>query len=150
MLEIRHLKARMEKERVPRGVDPRRHMKLGPGGLSDVEFAVQILQLTHGRKHPALIVTSTFEAIRAAANAELVAERQARLLVDAYSFLMRLRNRLFFIAGRPVDLFPTKPEELEALGVAMGFSEQPRQELDDEYLRATRRIRQICEPLIYG
>ena len=150
LAEIRHLKARMEKERVPRGVDPRRHMKLGPGGMSDVEFAVQIVQLTHGAEVPALRVPGTFEAIAAAAEARLIDERQERLLTDSYSFLMRVRNRLFFIAGRPVDVLPTKPEELEALGVAMGFSDQPRQELEEEYLRATRRVRRICEPLIYG
>jgi hypothetical protein len=63
---------------------------------------------------------------------------------------MRLRNRLFFMAGRPIDVMPTKPEELEAIGVAMGFEDQPRQEVEEEYLRVTRRVRGVCEPLIYG
>ena len=48
--QIRHLKARMERERIPRGTDPRRHLKLGPGGLSDVEFSAQILQLQHAHR----------------------------------------------------------------------------------------------------
>jgi glutamate-ammonia-ligase adenylyltransferase len=148
--EIRHLKARMERERIPRGVEPRRHLKLGPGTLSDVEFALQIMQMTHGHKDADLTATNTFDAIAAARKAELIDEMQARRLLDGYSFLMRLRNRLFFIAGRPVDVMPTKPEELEALGVAMGFSDQPRQEIEEEYLRVTRRLRTVCEPLIYG
>jgi glutamate-ammonia-ligase adenylyltransferase len=61
-----------------------------------------------------------------------------------------LRNRLFFLVGRPQDSLPVKPEDLEALGVSMGFKEQPRQEIEEEYLRVTRRARRVCEPLIYG
>jgi glutamate-ammonia-ligase adenylyltransferase len=149
LAEIRHLKARMERERVPRGTDPRRHMKLGPGGTSDIEFAVQILQFKHGHEIEELRDTSTLGALRAAAAHALLDHETARRLDSAYRFLTRLRNRLFFIAGRPVDAVPTKPEEMEALGIAMGFIEQPRQELEEAYLRTTRVTRRIAEPLIY-
>ena len=50
--EIRRLKARMESERLPRGADPTTHTKLGRGGLSDVEWTVQLLQLQHGARQP--------------------------------------------------------------------------------------------------
>src|SRR5690606_6598249 len=63
---MRTLKARMENERLPRGTDPRRHLKLGPGGLSDVEWSVQILPLRHGHAHATLRTTRTLEAIVAA------------------------------------------------------------------------------------
>ena len=148
--EIRHLKARMERERIPRGTDPRRHLKLGPGGLSDVEFAVQVLQLQHAASDPALRRAGTFESLRASTTAGLVDPEDARKMLAAYAFLMRLRNRLFFISGKPVDVLPTKPEDLEALGVAMGFTDQPRQEVEERYLRVTRRARKVAEPLIYG
>ena len=46
--EIRRIKARVETERLPRGTDPKLHLKLGPGGLADVEWTVQLLQLKHG------------------------------------------------------------------------------------------------------
>ena len=49
-----------------------------------------------------------------------------------------------------VEEQPVRPEDLEALGVAMGFADQPRQELEEEYLRVTRRARKVAEPLIYG
>ncbi len=150
LAEIRHLKARMERERIPRGVDPRRHMKLGPGGLSDIEFGVQVLQLTHGHRFPSLQVANTYDAIDAARKEGLVAEDAARHLSEGYSFLMRLRNRLFFMVARPTDALPAKPEDLEALGVALGFTDQPRQEIEEAYLRVTRRARRVCEPLIYG
>jgi glutamate-ammonia-ligase adenylyltransferase len=148
--EIRHLKARMERERVPRGTDPRRHMKMGPGGLADVEFAVQILQLIHGGDNQEVRAGNTLAALDAARRAGAVPEDDALRLADGYLFLMRLRNRLFFMTGRPVDALPAKPEDLEALGIALGYTGQPRQEVEEEYLRVTRRVRRISEPLIYG
>jgi glutamate-ammonia-ligase adenylyltransferase len=150
LAEVRRLKARMERERIPRGVDPRRHFKLGPGGTSDVEFAVQVLQFEHGDDVEPLRVTGTLDALRAATEHELVAEEDARKLDTSYRWLTRLRNRLFLMMGRPLDVLPTKPEDMEALGIAMGFLEQPRQELEEAYLRTTRVTRRIAEPLIYG
>ncbi|MGH2819199.1 MAG: bifunctional [glutamine synthetase] adenylyltransferase/[glutamine synthetase]-adenylyl-L-tyrosine phosphorylase, partial [Actinomycetota bacterium] len=147
--EIRHLKARMEKERVGRA-DPRRHLKMGPGGLADIEFAVQLLQFTHGHAIEEMRTTSTLEALDAAEGAGLVTPMHAARLRDAYVFLMRLRNALFLMSGRPGDVLPAKPEDLEALGIAMGFEEQPRQELEEHCLRVTRRARQVAHPLIYG
>jgi glutamate-ammonia-ligase adenylyltransferase len=149
LAEIRHLKARMEKERIPRGTDPRRHLKLGPGGISDIEFAVQILQHSHAHRAEGLRVTNTLAALDAARLEGLIADREARWLADGYTFLSRLRNRLYLMAGRGVDVLPVKPERLEALGIAMGFTDQPRQELEEAYLRVTRRVRRVAEPIIY-
>lgn len=148
--QMRHLKARMERERIPRGVDPRRHLKMGPGGIADVEFAVQLLQRRSAQRHRALCVQGTLPALHAALSAELIEPDDAARLQDAYLFLMELRNRMFFIAGRPVDVLPTKPEELESVGIAMGSRNQPRQEIEERYLRVTRRARKVAEKLIYG
>ena len=147
--EMRHLKARMEKERIGRGIDPRRHLKLGPGGLSDVEFAVQLLQRRHGHAGASLRAASTVDALRACTEAELISEEDERILRDAYDFLMRLRNRAFFLSARPVDVLPSRPEDLEALAIAMGYDHQPRQELEDAYLRLTRRARRVAKRVIY-
>lgn len=147
--QIRHLKARMERERIKRGTDPRRHLKLGPGGMSDIEFAAQVLQQRHGHEHEAMRVCGTVAAIEGARTAELLDPDAALSLIDAFMFLLRIRNRLFFLQGRPVDVLPVKPEELEALGIGMGFTDQPRQELEDVYRRITRRARRVCEPIIY-
>jgi glutamate-ammonia-ligase adenylyltransferase len=148
--EIRHLKARMERERIPRGTEPRRHIKLGPGGMSDVEFAVQLLQMRNGGIQEGLRTTNTKEAIQAAGGLELLGGEDGDQLLGGYSFLEQVRNHLFLMAARPVDVLPVRPEELEALGIAMGFHEQPRQEVEEAYLRTTRRIRRIAEPLVYG
>jgi glutamate-ammonia-ligase adenylyltransferase len=150
LAEIRHLKARMEKERIPRGLDPRRHIKLGPGGMSDVEFSVQVMQLRFGHSVSDLMTTSTRGALEAARDAELLSVEEATWLEEAYSFLAKARNRLFFMAGKPVDAFPTRPEDLESLGIALGFADAPRQEVEEEFLRVTRRARKIAEKMIYG
>ncbi len=150
LTEIRHLKARMERERIPRRVAPRLHIKMGPGGMADIEFAVQLVQLRHAHQVPALRVANTVEALAAATQAELMTDTEGTRLTEAYLFLARLRDRLFFMTGKPVDVLPGKPEDLEALGIAMGYADQPRQELENAYLRLTRRARQVAERLIYG
>ena len=150
LAEIRHLKVRMERERVPKSADARNHIKFGPGGLSDIEFAVQLLQLRHGHEMASLRVTNTLEALEASQRKGVLSEGDARRLKDAYTFLMALRNRLFFLHGRPVDVLPNRPEDVEAAGIAMGYHDQPRQELQEAYLRVTRRARKVAEPLIYG
>jgi glutamate-ammonia-ligase adenylyltransferase len=150
LTQVRHLKARMEKERVPKGIDPRRHLKLGPGGIADVEFAVQLLQRTHGHAHAELRVTGTLEALAAAEELGLVSQEDAARLREAFTFLMELRNRIFFLFAKPVDALPAKPEELEALGIAMGAKAQPRQEIEERFLRVSRRARKVAERLIYG
>jgi glutamate-ammonia-ligase adenylyltransferase len=149
IVEIRHLKVRMEKERIPRGSDPRRHLKLGPGGLSDIDFAVQFLQQQHGDRVEGLRTVSTFQALAAATAADLLTEQESRFLREAYLFLMRLRNRLLFMFGRPNDSLPVKPEELEALGIGMGLTAQPRQELEETYRRITRRARKVYERVMF-
>ena len=70
--EVRRIKARVEAERLPRGADPARHLKLGRGGLSDVEWLAQLLQLQHAGRHPELRTTSTVEALEAAASLGLL------------------------------------------------------------------------------
>ena len=148
--EIRHLKARMEKERVPRGTEARRNLKFGPGGLADVEFSAQILQLRHAHESAELQVTGTLGALEACWREGLLSDAEALRLAEAHRFLMKARNRMFLMAGRPQDALPGKPEELEALGVAMGYTDQPRQEMEEDYLRLTRRARRVAERVIYG
>ena len=111
---------------------------------------MQLLQRVHGHEHAELRTTSTLGALRACRAAGLLTASDANVLGEAYVFLMRLRNRAFFLSGRPADVLPTRPEDLEALAVALGYEDQPRQELEDAYRRITRRTRRIAERIIYG
>ena len=82
--DIRKLKSRMETERIPKGVPRERHLKLGPGGLSDVEWTIQLLQLQHAHAHPGLRTTSTLGALRLLARLELLEQPQAERLEQAW------------------------------------------------------------------
>jgi glutamate-ammonia-ligase adenylyltransferase len=114
--EIRRLKARMEAERLPRGADRALHTKLGPGGLSDVEWAVQLLQLQYGGQDPALRTTGTRAAMRAAVAAGLLADEDRALLEAAWCESTRMRNGITVVRGRPGDQVPTSPRELAGIG----------------------------------
>src|SRR5262249_6682569 len=72
IVEIRRIRARVDSERLPRGADPALHAKLGRGGLADIEWTVQLLQLRYGFEVPELRVTRTLPALDAARRAELV------------------------------------------------------------------------------
>ncbi|WP_055516282.1 bifunctional [glutamine synthetase] adenylyltransferase/[glutamine synthetase]-adenylyl-L-tyrosine phosphorylase, partial [Streptomyces aurantiacus] len=119
--EIRRLKARMETERMPRGADPTLHTKLGRGGLSDVEWTVQLLQLRHGAAQPGLRTTRTREALAAACAAELISREDAATLDEAWVLATRVRNAVMLVRGRAGDTFPSDGRELAAVGRYLGY-----------------------------
>ncbi|KES07355.1 glutamate-ammonia-ligase adenylyltransferase [Streptomyces toyocaensis] len=148
--EIRRLKARMESERLPRGADPKLHAKLGPGGLSDVEWTVQLLQLRHGAGEPGLRTTRTREALAAARAAGLISEEDAGILDEAWVLATRVRNAVMLVRGRAGDTFPTVPRELAAVGRYLGYGPGHAGDMLDAYRRTARRARGVVEELFYG
>ncbi|MFC7221135.1 bifunctional glutamine-synthetase adenylyltransferase/deadenyltransferase, partial [Streptomyces polyrhachis] len=147
--EIRRLKARMEAERLPRGADPRTHAKLGRGGLSDVEWTVQLLQLRHGARLPALRTTRTRTALAAAHEAGLLDAEDAQVLDEAWLLASRVRNAVMLVRGRPGDTFPAEGRELGAVARYLGYGPGHAGELLDDYRRTTRRARGVVERVFY-
>lgn len=148
--QMRRLKARMETERVPRGVDPRRHLKLGPGGLSDIEWTVQLLQLKHGAECAELRDTRTQTSLSAAANAGYLDNDAAQILSETWSFLARLRNAISLWTGRSADVLPTGHVDLEGVGRLMRLPVPAAQELENQVLRKTRQARAVVEEWYFG
>ncbi|WP_225830923.1 bifunctional [glutamine synthetase] adenylyltransferase/[glutamine synthetase]-adenylyl-L-tyrosine phosphorylase [Streptomyces sp. NK08204] len=148
--EIRRLKARMESERLPRGADPRLHTKLGPGGLSDVEWTVQLLQLRHGWAEPGLRTTRTREALAAARAAGLISGEDAAVLDESWVLATQVRNAVMLVRGRAGDTFPTDPRELAAVGRYLGYGAGHAGDMLDAYRRTTRRARTVVAELFYG
>ncbi|MFG3345009.1 bifunctional [glutamine synthetase] adenylyltransferase/[glutamine synthetase]-adenylyl-L-tyrosine phosphorylase [Streptomyces sp. NPDC048018] len=148
--EIRRLKARMETERLPRGADPTLHAKLGRGGLSDVEWTVQLLQMRHGWAEPGLRTTRTREALAAARAAGLMGTDEAQILDEAWVLASRVRNAVMLVRGRPGDTFPSEPRELAAVGRYLGYGPGRVGEMVDDYRRVTRRARAVVDELFYG
>ena len=144
---IRAIKARVESERIPADEDPDFHLKLGPGGLSDVEFLTQILQLRHGGAIPDLRVTGTFPALTALREHGLLTTTDYNSLHDSYLFCTRVRLRLHLQSGRPSDSLPTDQEAAARLAASLGFDRTG--ELREQYMRYTRRARRTFESLFF-
>jgi glutamate-ammonia-ligase adenylyltransferase len=141
--EIRRVKARVDAERLPRGADPNTHTKLGRGGLADVEWTVQLLQLRHAHNLPALHNTSTLETLDAIAAAELLDEDDVERLRQAWLTATRARNALVLVRGKPTDQLPGPGRQLNAVAVAAGWPGDDGGEFLDNYLRVTRRAKAV-------
>lgn len=141
--EIRRIKARVDAERLPRGADPNTHTKLGRGGLADVEWTVQLLQLRFADKIPALHNTSTLETLNAIGAAELIAEGDVDQLRQAWLTATRARNALVLVRGKPTDQLPGPGRQLNAVALASGWADGDGGEFLDNYLRVTRRAKAV-------
>lgn len=148
LVEMRKLKARMESERLPRGADPTLNLKLGRGGLSDVEWTVQLLQMRHGHELNSLRTTSTLTALAAAKNEKLLTESEFEILTKAWQRATKIRNGLMLAKNKPTDQIPTQVGDLRALTFVLG--EDSYAELMEDYRRTTRRARSVMEQIFYG
>src|SRR5690606_21342672 len=131
------IKARVESERLPQGADPARHLKLGRGSLSDVEWFVQLLQLQHGAAVPGLRTTSTLRALAAAVEAGLVGEEDAAKLRAAWLIASRARSAMTLWTARTADLLPTDRQQLEGVARLLEYPPGSASRLEETYLRTT-------------
>jgi glutamate-ammonia-ligase adenylyltransferase len=148
--EVKRIKARVEAERLPQAADPARHLKLGRGSLSDVEWFVQLLQLEHGASVPGLRTTSTLSALAAAASNGLVSELDAGKLRDAWILASRVRSALTLWSTKTTDVLPTDRAQLEGVARILSYPPGSASRLEDDYLRTTRLARQVFERQFYG
>lgn len=151
--EVRRIKARVESERMPRGIDPARHVKLGRGGISDVEWTVQLLQLQHAHVRPELRTTSTLEALDALAAAGLLDPADAVVLREAWVLASGIRNAAVLWSGRVGgthgDLLPVDRHDLAGVSRILDYPAGAASDLEEDYLRASRRCRQVVERVFY-
>jgi glutamate-ammonia-ligase adenylyltransferase len=141
--EIRRIKARIEAERLPRGADPNTHTKLGRGGLADIEWTVQLLQLRHAHEIEALHNTSTLQSLDVIAEHGLAEQDEVDLLRQAWLTATRARNALVLVRGKPTDQLPGPGRQLNAVAVAAGWHNDDGGEFLDNYLRVTRRAKAV-------
>lgn len=148
--DIRKLKARMDSERMPRGQDPKRNLKLGPGGLSDVEWTVQLLQLQHAAEHPELRTTGTIEALHRLTELRLVDPLDAQKLEQSWELASRLRNAIVLTKARASDAIPTDARDLAAMSHLLGRGFGQASELLEEWSRAARRSAMVTDRLFWS
>lgn len=148
--EIRRIKARVETERLPQGADPKRHLKLGKGSLSDVEWAVQLLQLQHGNQHPSIRSPHTLPALEECVKENLIAAHDAKVLESAWLLASRVRAASVLWANKRTDVLPADRKQLEGIARILEYPPFSSTQLEQDYLAATRRARAVFERVFYG
>ncbi|MEU0544873.1 bifunctional [glutamine synthetase] adenylyltransferase/[glutamine synthetase]-adenylyl-L-tyrosine phosphorylase [Nocardia sp. NPDC005978] len=148
--EIRRIKARVDSERLPRGANPATHTKLGRGGLADIEWTVQLLQLQYAHRVPALHNTSTLQSLDAIEAAGLVGAEDVELLRDAWITATKARNALVLVRGKPADQLPGPGNLLSAVARVAGWPNDDGSEFLDNYMRVTRRAKTVVERVFGG
>lgn len=126
-----------------------RHIKLGSGGIVDIEFIAQFLQLAYGSTHSILRVNNTLAALEAARHARLLPDPDVAQLRDSYRFLRTVQNRLRVVADRETSALPQDPGRLDRLARRLGYGVDdggtPGERLLADYQRHTGRVRGIYE-----
>ena len=143
---IQAMRHRMEVERTKAGSQGA-HVKLGSGGIVDIEFLVQYLQLCHGRSRPGMRTPNTLQALRASAAEGMLPAAEAIVLEESYRFLRRVENRLRIVADLSVNTLPAAPAKLEKLAKRMGYMPRSgvgaREQFLEDYTAHTVRVRAI-------
>ncbi|HET6209038.1 MAG TPA: bifunctional [glutamine synthetase] adenylyltransferase/[glutamine synthetase]-adenylyl-L-tyrosine phosphorylase [Jatrophihabitans sp.] len=150
VLEIRRIKARVDAERMPRGADPNTHTKLGRGGLADVEWTVQLLQLRWAGQLAELRTTGTLPALAAAVRTGRLGADDAAALEAAWRFASRARDAIMLVQDKPGDQLPKPGRSLRAVGEVLGYPPDFQAgQLIDDYRRVARRARKVVESAFY-
>ncbi|MBS4754653.1 bifunctional [glutamine synthetase] adenylyltransferase/[glutamine synthetase]-adenylyl-L-tyrosine phosphorylase [Nocardioides sp. zg-ZUI104] len=149
IVEVRRIKGRVDKERLPRGADPNLHLKLGRGGLADIEWTVQLLQLRFGAQVPGLRTTQTLAALDAAAEADLITADDAQTLTASWRMASRVRNGMVLARGRASDQFPRSILERRTVAGIMGYPPEESDRLLDDYLKVTRHARAVVDRVFW-
>jgi glutamate-ammonia-ligase adenylyltransferase len=148
--EIRRIKARVDSERLPRDANPNTHLKLGRGGLADVEWTVQLLQMCHAHEVPGLRTTRTLEALHAASEAELMTAEEASQLESAWRLVSRIRNAIVLMRAKPAESMVDQASERAGVAHLLGYGIDQSERMVDEYLRTTRLARRVVERVFWA
>jgi glutamate-ammonia-ligase adenylyltransferase len=150
IVEIRRIKARVESERLPQGADAKRHLKLGRGSLSDVEWLVQLFQLRFGDKHPTIRTARTLDALSAMVEVQLLEQHDALVLAEAWTLASRVRSASVLWSNKRTDVLPTDRRQLEGIARILEYPAGGAARLEEDYLAFTRRSRMVFERLFFS
>jgi glutamate-ammonia-ligase adenylyltransferase len=150
--QVRQLKARAEQAVSRQGLADR-ELKRGKGGIRDIEFTIQLLQLVHGRADPQLRSPSTLPALRALADGGYISPEDAADLESAYQFLRTVEHRLQLYEDQQVHTVPANPDARSRLARVLGYRDQPAgtalAQFEQDRKRHQSRVRWIHERLFF-
>jgi glutamate-ammonia-ligase adenylyltransferase len=144
--DIRAMKARIETQLLRRNEGT--NVKLGVGGIRDIEFVVQYLQLEHGSRCPQVRQRTTLEALERLVAAGVAPEEDCERLRSAYIFLRTVEHRLQMMESRQVHSLPRDRAELRKLALRNGFADQAlpaEEQFDRAYAHHTQAVREIFD-----
>ena len=150
VVEVRRIKARVDKERLPRGADPKSHLKLGQGGLADIEWTVQLLQMRHSGEVEGLRTPRTIEALDAAREAGLLEASDATVLVDGWRRVSRVRNAVALVKGSGSDQLPNDIRDRAAVASVLGYPAGATDAMVNDLLRTMRVSRGVVDRVFWG
>ena len=151
--EIQLMKVRVERERIPGGIDPRMHIKLGPGGLSDIQWLVELLQLQSGSADCDLRTSSTRQALLELLHRGKLSQSEYQRAASTWEFGQELRRARVIAAGPSAsknDVIPSNTEQLVAMAMLMGYSREQREEMTTKWLTSSRKMREVFEKLFWN
>lgn len=148
--DIRRMKARVDNERLPRGADRNTHTKLGRGGLTDIEWTVQLLQMMHAHEVPELHDPSTLRVLDALEEHEVIPVQQVQDLREAWLLATDARNALVLVRGKRVDQLPAPGPQLAQVAGAAGWAPENNQDFLEHYLKVTRHARKVVDEVFWG
>ena len=150
--EIRHIRQRMEVELGREQEDNRFHIKAGRGGLTDIEFVVQFLQIRHGSRLGSLQVPNTLAALSGLVQQGILAVPDYYTLYLGYEFLRLLENRLRIASSYGTAALPRTPQHLARISRLLGYSSAKSQEgaqnFEAAYLEITGRVRDVFQRIV--
>ncbi len=145
--EIYRLRGRMEKELAKESA-AQLNIKTGRGGMVDVEFLTQYLQLKHAAQVPELWQQNTLELLNVMADKQLLPAAEAATLIHGYKFLRRLENKLRLLYDQSMNELSAEPKNLRQVALSLGygsFGVPAEKEFLDEYRQKTEDIRVLFE-----
>ncbi|MDH4227104.1 MAG: bifunctional [glutamate--ammonia ligase]-adenylyl-L-tyrosine phosphorylase/[glutamate--ammonia-ligase] adenylyltransferase [Deltaproteobacteria bacterium] len=149
--EIKNMKEKIDVHLLrqkPDAVD----VKLGKGGIREIEFFCQALQLIHGGKKTEVRENNSLKAIQKLLTAELVTSDEARTLTENYIFLRNLEHRIQIVECKQTQVIPAKTKELSRIARMSGFGKKktPEQEFWKEYEKRTTEVQSVYKTLFYA
>ena len=123
------------------------NIKMGYGGIRDIEFTLQMLQLKRGVRYPVLQTRNTFQGLIALRELELLPQNDCQTLIEGYEMVRRIENRLQLYENRRTFHLPQEPERRRWLARSLGFKDSPQETAEYLFERRLRKLRQACRKI---
>lgn len=118
-----------------------RNVKLSPGGIRDIEFIVQTLQLLHAAEHPQLLESNTIASLQRLRTLDLIRAGDRKVLQEAYVFLRDVEHKLQMVHELQTHTLPARPSELTKCAIRMGYADQPSSSASTRFLAHYESVR---------